>query len=274
MKKIVRLFLMTTVILLLANCAGKNPKTLEDTNIYYAQGEKKFEKGKYLQAIDDFRLYILNNPGGQLADDAQYYIGESYYNRDEYLLAIAEFTQLVERYKYSELLVDGYFKIAMSYYELSPKYQRDQSNTEKALRQLQEFIDAYPNTNNAKIAQGKIDELRTKLGRKLYESGKIYRKMGHWDAAIIYQDDMLNSYYDTDFAIYAKYEKAYCYIKKRDFKKFEEVKEEITDADEITTEEKTNLLQKLEKMLNRELRKVDKEKRKRKDEERRKNRWF
>jgi len=54
------------------------------------------------------------------------------------LLAIAEYTQLVERYKYSELLVDGYYKIALSYYELSPRYEREQTNTDKALQQLQE----------------------------------------------------------------------------------------------------------------------------------------
>jgi outer membrane protein assembly factor BamD len=233
-----------------------------------------FEKEKWLKAVDNFRLYILNNPGGQLADDAQFYLGEAYFNREEYLLAIAEYTQLVQRYKYSDLLVDGYYKIALCYYELSPRYERDQTNTHKALQQLQEFIDAYPNTDNAKKATEKIEELRNKLGRKLYESAKIYRKLSQWDAAILYCDDMLNTYYDSEYAIYAKYEKAYCYIKKRDFKSYEAMKEEIKESDDIKADEKASLIEKLKKTYNKEMRKIQREKRREKDKERRRNWWF
>ena len=256
------------------NCAGKKPETFEDANIYYVKADKDFEKGKWLKAIDNYRLYILNNPGGDMADDSQFKIGECYYNRGEYLLAIAEYNQMVERYKYSELSVDGYFKIAMSYYELSPKYHREQTNTDKALRQLQEFIDAFPGTNNAKIAQEKIGELRTKLGLKLYQSGVIYRKLSKWDSAILYFDDMLNKYYDTKYAIYSKYEKAYCFIRMQDFKSYEEMKSEVEADNTINIEEKTELLQKLEKTYNKELRKIERAKRKEKDEERRKRLWF
>ena len=274
MRKIVELVLFLTLAFFIVNCAGKKPQTYEDANIYYTKAQKEFDKEKWLKAIDNFRLYILNNPGGELADDAQFHIAESYYNREEFLMAIAEYTQLVERYKYSDLLVDGYFKIAMCYYELSPKYQREQTHTEKALRQLQEYIDAFPNTNNAKIAQEKINELRNKLGRKLYESGKIYRKLSQWDAAILYQDDMLNSYYDTKWAVYAKYEKAYCFIKKRDFKSYEEMKSEIMENEDLSVEKKSDLIQKLEKLYNKELRKIEREKRKAQEKERRNKWWF
>ncbi len=274
MKRFIYILILLTAILLFTNCAANKPDTYEDYNIYYKEAKENFDKEKWLKAIDDFRLYILNKPGGELADDAQFYIGECYYNREEYLLAIAEYNQLVERYKYSDLLVDGYFKIAMAYYELSPKYQRDQTNTEKALRQLQEFIDAFPNTQKAKLAQDKIDELRNKLGRKLYESGKIYRKMGYWNAALLYQNDMLNQYYDSEYAIYAKYEKAYCNIKKRDFKAYNEMKADIEQSEQLEKEEKDKMLNKLSKNYNKEMREIEREKRKAKDKERRKSWWF
>src|SRR6056297_1935021 len=104
MRKIVELVLLLTLAIFIVNCAGKKPQTYEDANIYYTKAQKEFDKEKWLRAIDNFRLYILNNPGGELADDAQFHIAESYYNREEFLLAIAEYTQLVERYKYSDLL--------------------------------------------------------------------------------------------------------------------------------------------------------------------------
>ncbi|MBN2281293.1 MAG: outer membrane protein assembly factor BamD [Candidatus Marinimicrobia bacterium] len=274
MKKIVYSVLIVVSLVFFLDCASKKPQTFSDANIYFVKAEKDFEKGKWLKAIDNYRLYILNNPGGEMADDSQFKIGECYYNREEYLLAIAEYNQLVERYKYSDLAVDGYFKIAMSYYELSPKYQREQTNTDKALRQLQEFIDAFPGTNNAKIAQEKIGELRTKLGRKLYESGVIYRKLSQWDSAILYFDDMLNQYYDTKYAVYAKYEKAYCFIKKHDFAAYEKAKSEFESDNTIAIEEKTELLQKLELAHNKELRKIERAKRKEKEQERRKRLWF
>ncbi len=274
MKKIVKLILLVLIALMLFNCAGKKPETYEDFNIYYKKAEQAFEKEKWLKAIDNFRLYILNNPGGELADDAQFYLGECYYNRGEYLLSIAEYTQMVERYKYSPLLVDGYYKIALSYYQLSPKYQRDQTNTHKALQQIQDFIDSYPDTDNAKKATLKIDELRNKLGRKIYESGVIYRKLSQWDAAILYFDNMLNTYYDSEYAIYAKYEKAYCYVKKHDFKSFQEMKTEIENDDSIETDKKSELIQKLDNLYEKEMRKIVRQKRKEKDKERRKTWWF
>jgi len=274
MKKTVISLLLIIFSFLLLNCAGKKPETFEDANIYFVKAEKDFEKGKWLKAIDNYRLYILNNPGGDMADDSQFKIGECYYNRKEFLLSIAEYNQLVERYKYSELAVDGYFKIAMSYYELSPKYQREQTNTVKALRQLQEFIDAFPGTNNAKIAQEKIGELRTKQGRKLYQSGVIYRKLSQWDSAILYFDDMLSQYYDTEYAVFSKYEKAYCFIRKQDFKSYEDMKTEVENDEAIEIDKKTEMLQKLERAHNKELRKIERAKRKEKDQERRKRLWF
>lgn len=269
--KLLALFLMT---LFLMNCAGKKPETYEDSNVYFRKAQISYEKEKWLKAIDNFRLYILNNPGGELADDAQFYLGECYFNREEYLLAIAEYTQLVERYKYSELLVDGYYKIALAYYELSPKYQRDQVNTDKALRQLQEFIDAYPNTENAKKATEKIGELRNKLAKKMYKSAQIYRKISQWDASILYADDMLNQYYDSEYVVYAKFEKAYCYIKKREFDSYEKIKSEIETDKTVDVTEKSKLSQRLERLYNKEKRKIEREKRKERNKERRRNWWF
>lgn len=274
MKKIVKLLFLIFLALLIMNCAGKKPKTYEDFNIYYQKGQKYYEKEKWLKAVDNFRLYILNNPGGELADDAQFYLGECYFNRKEYLLAVAEFTQLVERYKYSELLIDGYYKIAHSYYKLSPRYERDQENTEMALRQLQEFIDSYPGTDYAQKATKNIDELRNKLGRKLYESAKIYRKLSQWDAAILYCDEMLNSYYDSEWAVWAKYEKAYCYIKKREFDNFAVVETDIKSDESLNQNKKGEMLAKLEKMNIKEKQKIEKEKRKKLGKERRKTWWF
>lgn len=244
--------------LLWLGCAGKKPKAGLDPYLYYQRGEAAFQKKKWEVALDNFNLMILNSPGGDLADDAQYYIAECYFNRKEYLLAVAEYQQLTERYSYSPLTEEAYFKIALSYFKQSPKYPLDQESSLKALQSFQEFIESYPNSKWYPEAENKITEIRNKLARKAYESGRLYRKMEEWKPAILYLDKMLDEFYDTEWVMPAKLEKAYCFIKLRQFDQY------FTTVAEIKKKKNSPEIQKrldrLQWLYERELRRIEKEK--------------
>jgi len=60
---------------LFAGCA-RHSKTFYFGN--YSEAEKHFGKGEYEKAIDKYEAYIQENPEGNLAVIAQYYIAKSY----------------------------------------------------------------------------------------------------------------------------------------------------------------------------------------------------
>ncbi|RKY55102.1 MAG: hypothetical protein DRP89_03920 [Candidatus Neomarinimicrobiota bacterium] len=230
-KYILLAFSLSLIILFLTDCAGKKEKIFTDYRKYYDKGVAAFERKKWDKAVENFNMALLNSPGGELADDAQFYLGECYFNKKEYLLAISEYQQLTERYTYSPLVEDAYYKIAVSYFKLSPKYQLDQESTMKSLQSLQDFLDVFPESKHREDVEAKIQEVRNKLARKLYESGCLYRKLEEWNSAIIYLDNLLETYYDTKWALDAKLEKAYCLIKLRKFDKYNKLISEINNDD-------------------------------------------
>jgi len=207
----------------ITTCSNKTDGVRMDASVYYQKGEEAFKKKRYEKAIDNFNMVILNSPGGELADDAQYYFGECYFNKKEFLLAVSEYQQVTERYSYSPLAEKAYYKVALAYFEQSPKYPLDQQSTHRALQGFQDFIDTYPNSELRPQAEQKIKEIRNKLARKVFESGKLYRKMEQFDSAIIYLDQVLEDYYDTDWVVFAYLEKAHCYIRLRQFDQYREM---------------------------------------------------
>jgi outer membrane protein assembly factor BamD len=246
--------------LLWLGCAGKKPKPGLDPYLYFQKGEAAFQKKKWEVALDNFNLVILNSPGGDLADDAQYYVAECYFNRKEYLLAVSEYQQLTERYNYSPFVEEAYFKIALSYFKQSPKYPLDQISSLKALQSFQEFIESYPNSKWCPEAESKITEIRNKLARKVYESGRLYRKLEEWEPAILYLDKMLEEFYDTEWVIPAKLEKAHCHIKLRQFDQYFALVAEIKK--QKNNPEIQKRLDYLQRLYERELRKIEREKKK------------
>ncbi len=242
------------LITVLASCGKKTDGVNMDPTEYFDRAKIALEKKHYDTAIDNFNMVLLNSPGGELADDAQYYLGECYFLKKDYLLAVSEYQQLTERYSYSPLVEQGYYKIALSYFEQSPKYPLEQVSTLRALQQFQDFIDAYPASEFRPEAEQKIIEIRDKLARKVYESGVLYRKIEQFEAAIFYQDKMLEEFYDTKWVVPANLEKAHCYIRLRKFDEYRNIVENLQNND-LMPEVKTRL-NALEKLYNKELKKI------------------
>ncbi len=130
----------------------------------------------------------------------------------------------------------------------------------KALQSFQDFLDTYPNSKFKKDAEQNITEIRSKLARKVFESGRLYRKLMEYKAAIIYLNKVLEQYYDTEWAEKARLEKAYCLIRLREFDQYELLLKEIIAR--ATPQTDQNAIEYLRVSHRKELRKIEKEKRK------------
>jgi len=197
--------LILITVILVGGCGHKAVRTDLSLKERMQLGIRQFEKKKYLDAKNQFRIITLSYSGSADAAEAQYYLSECHYGLKEYILAGSEYERLLKVYPNSEYVDDAKFKLGMCYFKLSPKYSLDQEYTNKAIREFQEFLEEYHTSTLVPNAQQKLNECREKLAQKVFSSGDQYYKMGYWDSAVIYFDMVLDNYYDSKFSPQAQY---------------------------------------------------------------------
>ncbi len=190
----------------------------------FRQALKLFRDEDYLDARNELKVIILSSRS-PVIDSARFFYAETFYQTKEYILAISEYERLIKFYSRSPLVDDSQFKMAMSYYKLSPKYSLDQDYTYKAQTEFQRFLDEFPQSDLRPEVEKNFLECRSKLAKKEYKTGDLYRKMGEYEAAIISYQKLLSTFYDTPFAPEALYWKAVCL---RQLDQLRDAKEDFT----------------------------------------------
>ena len=201
------LFLFLTSTLIFLGCASSiNTSSFSPSQrLNYAM--RLYNDKDYENSVKEFQAIILQYPGNDVVDTAQYYLGESRFQRSEYIMAAYEFSRLIKNMPASKLVPAAQYMLAQSYYELSPYYALDQKYTKKAIEEFQAFIDFFPTDPKVPDAEKKISELNDKLAEKEYKEAYIYEKLEDYKAAIIYYDLVLDNYHDTQYAPLAMYSK-------------------------------------------------------------------
>ena len=159
-----------------------------------------FDRGKYSRAMDEFNYIIMTDPGSKLANESQHYKGESLFQMKEYDEAWVTFDRYVRFSNDIAKIEKSQYRICECAIYLTNSYQRDQKQTQRALDQLQMFLEDFSQSKLAKDAENSITRLRIKLAEKDYEVGRLYLKLQEYESALIYFRSVLNNYYDTDFA--------------------------------------------------------------------------
>jgi outer membrane protein assembly factor BamD len=95
---------------------------------------------------------------------------QSYYKTEQYYLAGYQFESFVSSYPKSEKIEEASYLAAKSYSKLSPVYSLDQTDTNKAIGKLQDFIDTYPNSEYLPEANATLKVLTDKLEKRLLKS--------------------------------------------------------------------------------------------------------
>ena len=180
---------------------------------------KYIQDKKYSRAIEELEYILFTDPLSNYASDAQYYLSESYYYLGNYQQAILEYEKYLSRRDLSyELVQKSQFMLCKCYYNISLEYNRDQSGTLIALEKLQYFIEKESMSEYIDEIETMILHLRTKLAKKDFYTAKLYIRLEELDAAVIYFNNIINDYYDTEFINDALVNIALIYLM-NDFKK-------------------------------------------------------
>jgi outer membrane protein assembly factor BamD len=209
--------LLGASLVTLAGCGSTEKATNLPVDERFKHAKALFDDENYLEAINEFTAITLQFPGSGYADGAQFYLGECRFMRHEFLLATFEYSLVKKNFPASPYVPKAQYKLALSYYYLSPRSNLDQEYTKKAIDEFQSFVEYYPADEHAVDAEEKIKELTTRLAKKQYDTARLYQTMEYYKAAIIYFDDVIEKYHDTEYAPPAYLGKVEVLITRRKF---------------------------------------------------------
>ena len=201
------LFIPILFFIVFAGCSSSIDTTNMSAQDRLAYAIKLYNDEDYLEAVNELQAILLQYPGSTISDDAQYYLAKTRFAREEYIMAAFEFSKLIKNMPASPFVPESQFMLAECYFQLSPNFNLDQKYTTKAISEFQAFIDFFPTNEKVPEAEKKINELNEKLAKKTYTIAQIYEKLDYYKAAIIYFDDVIDTYHDTPYAKMALYDK-------------------------------------------------------------------
>lgn len=193
------LFAILAVLVLTTSCKTEFEKirTSNDPAKILTEANKLYKEGNYLKAQSLYDIIIPFYRGKKEADDIFYNYAQTHYESGDYILAAHYFDSYAKTFGNSPRKEDASYMAAYSNYLLSPSYRLDQTYTEKAIAELQLFVNNFPNSEKVASSNKKIDELRAKLETKAFEQGKLYFRIREYQSAITAFKNVLLDYPDT-----------------------------------------------------------------------------
>lgn len=229
------------IIPLLAFCScGEYNNVLKSKDVDYKFdfAKRAFDDRRFNQAATVLETIYTPLRGTANGEEALFLLAMSHFENKDYLNSGLYFKTYYSRYprgKFSEL---ARFYSGYGYYLDSPDPQLDQSNTRKAIEELQSFIDYYPDSDRVSIAQNAINEMRDKLTLKELQNAQLYYNLGNfmgnnYNAAIITAQNALKDFpvskYREDFELLilkSKFQEARLSVEEKKGERYRDVVDE------------------------------------------------
>ena len=157
----------------------------EDVKAKYDMAQKFYEEGDMKRANRLFEQIAPKYVGKPQGERVMFFLADTYFKRKDFNMAGYQFERFVKSYPKSEKVAEASFFGAKSYFELSPNYSLDQTDTDKALIKLQNFINAYPDSEYFEEANAMAKELTNKKEKKAFEIAKQFNKLGEFDFSFL-----------------------------------------------------------------------------------------
>lgn len=176
-----RSILPLLMIAMLAISCNEYQKVLknEDVKAKYDLAEKYYEEEDYKRANRLFEQIAPKYVGKPQGERVLFFLADTYFQIKNYNFAGYQFERFLKSYPKSDKAAEASFLGAKSYYMLSPRYSLDQTDTDKALVKLQNFINSYPESEFMPEANTMARELTTKKEKKAFEIAKQFTKLGN-----------------------------------------------------------------------------------------------
>ncbi|SEK47540.1 Beta-barrel assembly machine subunit BamD [Maribacter orientalis] len=177
-----RIFPILLIAIALQSCS-EYQKALknDDVKVKYDLAEKYYEEGDFKRANRLYEQIAPKYVGKPQGERVMFFLSNSYFKRGDFNMAGYQFERFIKSYPKSDKVIEASFLGAKSYYELSPEYSLDQTETDKALLKLQNFINTYSESEYFAEANAMAQELTVKKEEKAFQILKQYNKLGEFN---------------------------------------------------------------------------------------------
>lgn len=189
---------------IISTSCGEYQKILKnrDNDLWYRKGIEYFNKGEYARSANLLGPLVTAYSGSSRSDTVTLYYARALAELGDYSTAAYYFQQYVKTYPGGDQCENCQFMAAYCYYQLSPKVELDQSDTESAVTELQNYLNMYPNANRVPEVERMMREMQDKLALKEYNSAMLYFRLGNYmgnnyRSAVIVAQNCLRKYPDT-----------------------------------------------------------------------------
>lgn len=220
----------------------------------YTTAKKYYNKEDYVKALPLLEELVGVYKRPDQAAEIYYYYAYCHYGLGDYLMAGYHFKNLTRQYGGSKYREEAAYMVARCEFHKTLPYYLDQSNTKKAIENIQLFINNYPGSKYIEECNELMDILRRKLHKKAYETAEMYYHMGSFKAANTAFRNAIIDYPDIDNKekiYYMVAKSAFIYaersIKKKQSERYEDALIDIKDF--IDRYPKSKYLKEVNKML-------------------------
>lgn len=130
----------------------KDAAKKQDKESMYSASYQLFKEGNYDKARAEFRNFLALYPKSEYSENAQFWIAECYFFEKDYEKAILEYEKVSKNFPRGKKVPYALLKQGLSFLNLKDK------TSAKLL--LQQVIKDYPNTNQARVARSKLQEIK------------------------------------------------------------------------------------------------------------------
>lgn len=184
-------FAVLATLLASAACGGNRSElptnTANPDRFLFDRGSQSLKEEKWIDAREYFRQVVDNYPQSPLRPDAKIGIGDAYLGEDSaesLVLAANEYREFLTFYPTHARADYAQYKLAMSHFEQMKAPERDQTETEAALREFQAFFDRFPMSPLMPEVRQKWRQARDRLSEASFLVGLHYYRIRWYPGAI------------------------------------------------------------------------------------------
>ena len=201
MNKTLRTLVFSMLAMVLMQGCSKYQKILKSTDFEkkYEMAKIYYEAEKYQKAFPLFEELMTVYRGTSKGEKVYYYFAYCQYGLNDFLLASYHFGNFAKTFPRSDHAEECQFMSAKCYFLDSSEPSLDQESTNKAIQEIQLFINRYPKSERVAECNDLMDRLRYKLETKDYNTAKLYFNMEDYKAAITSLRNVLNDYPESRY---------------------------------------------------------------------------
>lgn len=176
---------------LAGGCAAKSgvmpPGTADADKFLFNKGGEAAKDRKWLNAREYFRNVVDNYPQSPYRPDAKLALGDTYigeHTTESLLLAANEFREFLTFYPTNARADYAQLQLAKSFTEQMLAAERDQSSTKDAVKEIEIFLQRFPNSPLMPEARTLEREAKDRLSEASYRVGFYYFRVRLYIGAI------------------------------------------------------------------------------------------